>query len=269
MPDTSGAARSAKTPLCALRAKRGGPAETAIRGAVLPSPYLEENDHDFSGGSMSDTAWLESRKALLACTLRMLSGVRCLWHRPPPERQAIYYANHTSHLDALLIWACLPDAARRRARPVAASDYWRRKGLREYLATDVFNVVFVERAGGFNRANAQQTLAPLHAALDHGDSLILFPEGTRNRSEARLLPFKSGLYRITRDYPHVALVPVWLENLNRMLPKGAWLPLPLLCSLIMGEDLPAVRTDESRRDFLQRAEAALLALSPSLEPSSK
>lgn len=218
---------------------------------------------------MSDAAWQESQKALLACALRLLSGVRCLWRRPPSARQAVYYANHTSHLDALLVWACLPDAARRRARPVAAGDYWRRKGLREYLAADVFNVVFVERAGGFNRAAARTALEPLHAALDRGDSLILFPEGTRNRSEAKLLPFKSGLYRIARAYPQVALVPIWLENLNRMLPKGAWLPLPLLCSLIMGEALPPVEPGESRRDFLQRAEAALLSLSPSLEPSSK
>lgn len=218
---------------------------------------------------MFDTAWQESRKSLLACTLRMLSGVRCLWRRPPPERQAIYYANHTSHLDALLIWACLPDAVRRRTRPVAAGDYWRRKGLREYFAADMFNAVFVERAGGFNRSGAERALSPLYDALDQGDSLILFPEGTRNRSDAKLLPFKSGLYRIALAYPQVALVPVWLENLNRMLPKGAWLPLPLLCSLIMGEALAPAQSDEPRRAFLQRAEAALLTLCPSPEPSSK
>lgn len=218
---------------------------------------------------MSDTAWRESRKALLAYALRTLSGVRCLWRRPPPERQTIYYANHTSHLDALLIWACLPDAVRSRTRPVAAGDYWRRKGLREYFAAEVFNAVFVERTGGFNRSGAERALTPLHDALDRGDSLILFPEGTRNRSDAKLLPFKSGLYRIARAYPQIALVPVWLENLNRMLPKGAWLPLPLLCSLIMGEALPPTGSDEPRRAFLQRAEAALLALSPSPEPFTK
>lgn len=117
---------------------------------------------------MSDTAWRESRKALLAYALRTLSGVRCLWRRPPPERQTIYYANHTSHLDALLIWACLPDAVRNRTRPVAAGDYWRRKGLREYFAAEVFNAVFVERTGGFNRGGAERALTPLHDALDRG-----------------------------------------------------------------------------------------------------
>ena len=99
------------------------------------------------------------------------------------------------------------------------------------------------------------------AALDEGASLIFFPEGTRNTTEARLLQFRSGLYRIAMARPHVELVPVWIENLNRVMPKGEIIPIPLLCTVtfggpvrpVEGEDMPA---------FLTRARASLLALAP-------
>lgn len=210
-------------------------------------------------------AWQEQKMALLACFLRGLTGVRCLWpHARASRRQSIYYANHTSHLDALLIWACLPRAARMRTRPVAAADYWNKSRMRRFFALEIFNAVLVPRpAEHFSREDAQRSLAPLHAALEQGDSLIFFPEGTRNKGEARLLPFKNGLHRLAQAHPDVDLVPVWLDNLNRVLPKGQWLPLPLLCSLIMGEALPPCATGEHHKLFLRRAAAALLDLAPS------
>lgn len=201
---------------------------------------------------------------VLASCIRLAVGVRCFWPSPPSARRTIYFANHSSHLDALVIWACLPDAARCRTRPVAAADYWRRPGPRGFFAGRVFNAVFVER-GFCDPKQPENALAPLHAALDAGESLILFPEGTRNTSdEGGLLPFKGGLHRLSRAHPDAVLVPVWLENLNRMLPKGrgAWLPVPLLCRLVMGPALEPARPDERSRDFLNRAAAALSALRP-------
>ena len=95
-------------------------------------------------------------------------------------------------------------------------------------------------------------------ALDAGASLILFPEGTRNMTEERLLPFKSGLYHLAMARPQVELVPVWLENLNRMMPKGEIFPVPLLCTVTFGAPL-TISAQEDKSAFLERARAALLA----------
>ena len=85
------------------------------------------------------------------------------------------------------------------------------------------------------------------------------PEGTRNTTEERLLPFKSGLYHLARARPAVELVPVWIENLNRVMPKGELVPIPLLCTVTFGAPL-ALLAGEAKDAFNRRSHEALLAL---------
>ena len=192
---------------------------------------------------------------------RLITGVRGEWRGCLPEaRPRIYFANHRSHGDFVLIWSVLPAALRARTRPVAAADYWG-AGLRRYLGERVFGAVLVEREGARrarNRDDGDPTL-PLLAALDAGHSLILFPEGTRNTGEAPLLPFKSGLYRLARQRPETELVPVWIDNLNRVLPKGEFVPVPLLCTVTFGAPIRVV-DGEGNVPFRERSRAALLGL---------
>ena len=190
---------------------------------------------------------------------RLLTGARSLWRGcAPTDRQRIYFANHSSHADFVLLWSSLPRALRATTRPVAGADYWQRDAARRFLIHQVFHGVLVDRECRDARHNPLQPLQPLLDALHAGDSLILFPEGTRNREDG-LLPFKSGLYRLGRACPQVELVPVWIANLNRVMPKGRVLPLPLLCTVTFGAPL-TVAADESKEAFLARARDALLEL---------
>ncbi len=200
--------------------------------------------------------------ALLAFTItsvaRLLTGTRSLWIGCAPlNRQRIYFANHSSHGDFVLLWASLPPDLRRRTRPVAGADYWQSSALRRFVIHLLFNGVLVDRERSGPESNPLQ---PMLDALAGGDSLILFPEGTRNLEEG-LLPFKSGLYRLGLACPDVELVPVWIANLNRVMPKGRSLPLPLLCSVSFGAPM-SIENDEDKDAFLQRARLALLELAP-------
>lgn len=190
---------------------------------------------------------------------RLLTGARALWLGCTAQPvQRLYYANHSSHGDFVLLWASLPDNLRRRTRPVAGADYWQKGGLRSFLINDVFNGVLVDR----DRSNPEHNpLQPMLDALEQGDSLIIFPEGTRNLGDEPLLPFKSGIFHLANAAPQVELIPVWIANLNRVMPKGRALPLPLLCTLSFGAPLERL-PDEDKAAFLERARNALLELAP-------
>ena len=202
---------------------------------------------------------LERLVGSLLCGLaKFITGVRAVWRGcAPAERPRVYFANHRSHADFLLIWASLPPRLRRHTRPVAGADYWLKGRLRRYIVERVFRGVLIDRTAARDEVDP---IATMSAALSGGNSLIFFPEGTRNLGEG-LLPFKSGLYHLARVNPGVELVPVWIENLGRVMPKGSFIPVPVLCSLTFGPPV-VMQADETKDDFVQRARAELLALAP-------
>lgn len=190
---------------------------------------------------------------------RFITAVRGIWQgSEPTARQRIYFANHASHGDFVLIWTVLPPSLRRKTRPVAGADYWLKSGLKRFIGGKVFDAVLIDR----NRENREcDPIETMVSALDDGASLILFPEGTRNETAAPLLPFKAGLFHLAKARPAVELVPVWIENLNRVMPKGELVPIPLICTVTFGAPLH-LAVSEDKSAFIARAEAALLALSP-------
>ena len=196
---------------------------------------------------------------LILLFARFLTAVRGQWEGiAPTDEQRIYFANHASHGDFVLIWTVLPRRMRLASRPVAGSDYWLKSRLRRFIGCDVFNAVLIDRE---RPSRTNDPIAQMTEVLDAGSSLIVFPEGTRNSTPMPLLPFKSGLFHLARARPQVVLVPVWIDNLNRVMPKGEFVPIPLICTVTFGAALHIV-DGETKKDFLARAEAALLALSP-------
>ncbi|WP_282609300.1 1-acyl-sn-glycerol-3-phosphate acyltransferase [Pelagibius sp. Alg239-R121] len=197
---------------------------------------------------------------------RFITAVRGIWLGvEPTAKQRIYFANHASHGDFILIWTVLPFRLRRTARPVAGADYWLKSTLKRFIGRNVFNAVLIDRDRETRTGDPIETMAE---ALDGGASLILFPEGTRNETAEPLLPFKAGLYHLAKARPAVEMVPVWIENLNRVMPKGELVPIPLICTVTFGGPL-RVAVEESKADFIARAESALLSLSPDTEGSRK
>jgi 1-acyl-sn-glycerol-3-phosphate acyltransferase len=187
--------------------------------------------------------------------VRLLTGAQARWYGCPPKaEQRIYFANHQSHADLVLMWAALPQELRSITRPIAAKDYWTASTFKRWITTEVFNAVYVER----EKKGDEDPLQPLIDALDSGDSLILFPEGTRGFTEDPQ-PFKSGLYNLARRFPGVVLVPAWIHNVQRVMPKGEVVPVPVLCSVTFGAPI-ALSENEPRADFLVRAREAVMAL---------
>ena len=203
-------------------------------------------------------AWLTDQALCLAVSF--LTGVKPQSGRLPafaPQRK-IYYANHGSHGDFMLVWISLPRRWRAAARPVAGSDYWLTGRLKRFIIRNVFNALLIPRDSG----RPQDITEQIAAALDAGDSLILFPEGTRNTDDqTRLLPFKSGIYHLARARPDTELVHIWIDNISRLLPKGKILPVPLLCEVHIGQPL-RLHDHEDKESFLARSREALLALAP-------
>jgi len=197
-------------------------------------------------------------KALFAAMAKFISGANARWVGCEPNvRQRVYFANHTSNLDALVIWSALPPDVRALTRPVAARDYWIKSKLHLYLANKIFNAVLIERKKPTAHDNP---LKDMLNALGDRHSLIIFPEGGR-QTGTELAPFKGGLFHLAKDRPDVEFVPVLLENLNRVLPKGEFLPVPLMGSLSFGAPIK-LEAGEDKTTFLERAQNAVKALRP-------
>jgi 1-acyl-sn-glycerol-3-phosphate acyltransferase len=187
--------------------------------------------------------------------IRALTGAQARWQGCPPKaEQRIYFANHQSHADLVLIWAALPSELRSITRPIAAKDYWTQTPFKQWITTAVFNAIYVDRT----KTTDQDPLEPLIDALESGDSIILFPEGTRGNQEEPQA-FKSGLYNLAQKFPQVVLVPAWINNVQRVMPKGEVVPVPILCSVTFGAPL-VLEPGEERGNFLTRARQAVLAL---------
>jgi 1-acyl-sn-glycerol-3-phosphate acyltransferase len=204
----------------------------------------------------------------IAGLARFLAGTSVFWtDGPPDERQRIYFANHTSHLDFTVLWSALPANVRRLTRPVAARDYWEKGAVRRFLSSSIFRAVLVDRLGGQGAAGeesaeraaaAKRTIDTILSEIGDRDSLIVFPEGTRGSGRIPG-PFKSGLYHLCRARPDLEAMPVYLDNMNRILPKGESVPVPMLSRAIFGRAMK-ILPGENKTGFLERAREAVLAL---------
>ena len=200
------------------------------------------------------TACRVTGQAIIALA-RFFSGYTVRWVDCQPDTcQRIYFANHTSHLDAVVLWSALPAPIRNLTRPVAAKDYWGRSAWRRHLAKS-FNALLIDR----REIKVHQSPVELMIReIQDLYSLIVFPEGSR-AEDGTMGEFKSGIYHLAKKRPDLELVPVYMENLNRILPRGEYVPVPLLSSITIGHPI-WLEAGEPKADFLNRARDAVRAL---------
>jgi len=192
---------------------------------------------------------------LLALIAKLISGATLRWVGCQPDtNQRVYFANHTSHLDALVLWSSLPSHIRKLTHPVAARDYWEKGRIRPHMANS-FNALLIDR----RKIRVHQSPVDIMIKeIGTTKSLIVFPEGTRGKGEG-IANFKSGLYYLGKKRPDLELIPVYIDNLNRVLPSGEFLPVPLLSCITIGEPI-WLETGESKADFLKRARESVLKM---------
>jgi 1-acyl-sn-glycerol-3-phosphate acyltransferase len=192
----------------------------------------------------------------LAVLARILSGASVRWIDSQPDTcQRVYFANHTSHLDPIVIWSALPQAVRMITRPVAAKDYWMKGPVRRYFANRLFNAILIDRE---EIKVHQSPVDMMIREIGHTYSLIIFPEGGRSAG-LEVGEFKSGLYYLCKKRPDLELIPVHVDNMNRILPRGEVLPVPLLSCITFGPPL-WLEAGEPKVEFLARARQAVLQL---------
>jgi len=196
-------------------------------------------------------------KKILIVLSRIVSGATVLWYESQPDDscQRVYFANHTSHLDALVIWAALPHTMREKTRMVAAKDYWDAGPVRRFIAKKIVNAVLIERE---NVSLKNSPIQVMVTEMKNEYSLILFPEGGRS-PDGSLGEFKSGLYYLCKRRPDLELIPIYLNNLNSILPRGKKLPVPMLSRVIFGPPM-WLEMDERKESFLDRARNAVQKL---------
>jgi 1-acyl-sn-glycerol-3-phosphate acyltransferase len=172
----------------------------------------------------------------------------------PKKGPFVLVANHSSHLDTVCLLSLFPLRRLREIRPVAAADYFDRNRIVSAFSRTLFNILPIPRKD-FTEEN--HPVRRMRDAIDQGYSLIVFPEGTRGSGE-ELGKFRTGVARAVEGERSVAVVPAYLVNMGRSLPKGEWFPIPFFCEVRIGR--PMLLEGKDYQEKVAAVEAAVRRL---------
>lgn len=191
--------------------------------------------------------------------VRVLTGLDVVGReRLPKAGPAIVAANHASHMDAFMLLSLFPARLLHKVRPVAAADYFLANPAISWFSRRIIGIAPISR----KVARGADVLAPAREALERGEIILVFPEGTRGAGDA-MGPLKAGVARLAEAFPDVPVTPVWMQGAGRVLPKGAVAPVPMNCTVLVGEPL---RWTGSKAGFMEALRARLEALAEAAPP---
>ena len=192
---------------------------------------------------------------------RFMTGADVIGREHLPRRgPAIIAANHNSHIDTLLMLTIFPPHLMPFLRPAAAADYFLKDPFIGWFSRKLVGIVPVERVKAGTGADV---LAPMREALAQRAIVILFPEGTRGAGNDEMGELKGGIARLAEAFPDAPVIPIWIEGAGRVLPKGTMVPVPMNCTVLVGEAVPAAA---DRGAFLADLRERLLALKAQAPP---
>lgn len=174
-------------------------------------------------------------------------------HLLPEKGPAIVVANHNSHLDTLMLISLFHLKRLPHIRPIAAADYFMKTKPLAWFATRIIGIIPLERGAA---SRSYDPLQPCCDALDRGDVIILFPEGSRGEPE-KLSQFKKGIAHLAERYPDVPITPVFIHGLGKALPKDDFVLVPFFCDIFVGEPL---RYKTGKLEFMETLAASFRAL---------
>jgi len=181
-------------------------------------------------------------------------GLRVYGKNNIPKRHPfVVVANHSSHLDTVSLLYLFPLRELKNIRPVAAADYFEKNWTVSSLSHTFFNILSINRRCASKHENP---LAHLEKTIALKQSLIFFPEGTRSLT-GEMSSFHSGITHLIEKHPELPIVPVYLCNMGRSLPKGEFVPIPFFCEIKIGETL---FPKGDRKEQLEMIRNAILAL---------
>lgn len=228
---------------------------TALRPAEAASAILPSRPAISAPMILRDLAQMLFFALLIRPLMAIFIGCRTQGRQwLPCAGPFVLLANHSSHLDTVSLLSLFPIWRLRDIQPVAAADYFERNRLVAWFSHTFFNILPIARRRITPENNPiQRMLAQLRA----GKSLIIYPEGTRGSGED-LGPFCPGIAHLLERMPQIPVIPVYLVNHGRCLPKGEWVPVPFFCEIRVGP--PQVFSSGNRRERLEKLRLAILSL---------
>lgn len=182
--------------------------------------------------------------------------------RLPLKGPAIIAANHNSHLDIIALYSLFPLLTVPRVQPAAAADYFLRNRFFAWFSLKVVGIIPVIRGG------VKQGIDPLeecYRALEKGQIIIVFPEGTRGEPE-RISTLKAGIWYLAARFPDAPVLPVLMHGMGKSMPKGAFVPLPIFVDVFLGRPM---RWVEDKEAFLAQLEARFIQLREKARPTTE
>lgn len=170
----------------------------------------------------------------------------------PQQGPAILAANHNSHLDTMVLMSLYPLSKLHHIRPVAAADYFLKNRFLSWFSLHCIGIIPMRRN---SRMSKSELFSTCHKALDKGDIIILFPEGSRGLPE-KMGVIKKGLFHLVNDRTDTLITPIMMHGLGKSLPRGEALLVPFNCDVIIGKTLPRTSTanqfvDKITQTFIQ------------------